>query len=169
MDLVFFERTFIASWLNNITAEFAALIFSLLTRETISVVENSFGNQSFRIEVKYGCSPISQIILTAKCISGFLFMLQIEFLLRLLSVCAISVTIAFVCNSLRITILAHITYFSNTENFEFWHSGTGSLIFSFIIMFINYLFITIFGVKKTPLIDEITNKLRNYLFENIIN
>ena len=140
----FFERTFIASWLNNITAEFAALIFSLLTRETISVVENSFGNQSFRIEVKYGCSPISQIILTANALVVFYLCCKLNSLLRLLSVCAISVTIAFVCNSLRITILAHITYFSNTENFEFCHSGTGSLIFSFIIMFITIIIYALF-------------------------
>jgi len=52
----------------------------------------------------------------------------------------VAVSLAFVVNGFRVALMAVLAASSNLEAFEYWHTGSGSAIFSMISVFLFGLF-----------------------------
>jgi exosortase/archaeosortase family protein len=130
-----FSNTQIVDYLNKLTANFAALLITPFSEENINITGQFFGNSNFMIEVREGCSPIKQTTLALNSIIIFYLCCKINSIIKIVVIVFAAVIGSFVFNSIRIAILAKIVSNNKMEFFHFWHSGPGSLIFSFIIMF----------------------------------
>lgn len=122
--------------LSLITAKFthAALYYAGLesTRQGVNVILPTGA-----VEVNPGCSGLGIILQLFKLSLLFLLLFPTHLTKKLvLPIAAIS--IAFIVNGCRIVLLALLVAYSNKESFDYWHQGTGSLIFSMIA-------VTIFG------------------------
>lgn len=83
------------------------------------------------VEVYPGCSGL-QLILQHLSL-GILFVLLFPIgWVRSLIIPIAGVLIAFVVNSIRVALMAVLFAQNNREAFDYWHLGTGSLIFSLI-------------------------------------
>ena len=145
----FIRGTKIVFFLNCLTAELSAGLLSFFIEYQINVDGVYFGNQLFLIEVKDACSSVSQIILAVNAIIVFYLCCKINSKIKVITILSISLLIAFVFNSIRITMLAHIIYSDKTEAFDYWHSGAGSLIFSFVIMLFSSTTYYFFWTKES--------------------
>lgn len=83
------------------------------------------------VEVYHGCSGIQ--LIWQHLSLGILFVLLFPIgWIRSLLVLIAGVSIAFVINGLRVALMAILVAQNNREAFDYWHLGTGSLIFSMI-------------------------------------
>ncbi|GAP97853.1 cyanoexosortase A [Leptolyngbya sp. NIES-2104] len=83
------------------------------------------------VEVYRGCSGIQ--LIWQHISLGFLFVLLFPIgWIRSLIVFVAGVLIAFIVNCLRVGLMAILVAQNNREAFDYWHLGTGSLIFSMI-------------------------------------
>jgi cyanoexosortase A len=83
------------------------------------------------IEVYAGCSGIAVILQLLGLALIYLFLCRTQFHQKVWVV-AIAVFLAFTTNGLRVALMAVLVALSNQAAFEYWHVGTGSLIFSTI-------------------------------------
>ncbi|MBE9008920.1 cyanoexosortase A [Pseudanabaenaceae cyanobacterium LEGE 13415] len=83
------------------------------------------------VEVYKGCSGIQ--LIWQHLSLGLLFILLFPIgLIRSLIVPIAGISIAFIVNSIRVALMAILVAQKNQEAFDYWHLGTGSLIFSMI-------------------------------------
>jgi exosortase/archaeosortase family protein len=61
----------------------------------------------------------------------FLFLIPVNHLYRLICI-AVAVSIGFIINALRVSLLAFLVNANNTEAFDYWHGSDGSLLFAVI-------------------------------------
>lgn len=83
------------------------------------------------IEVYRGCSGLSNMMhMLGICIMFGVF-LPLDRFRRGLSI-FLALSLGFVVNAFRVALMAFLVANSTSENFEYWHLGSGSLIFSMV-------------------------------------
>ncbi|GAB4136421.1 MAG: hypothetical protein Fur0046_09910 [Cyanobacteria bacterium J069] len=87
------------------------------------------------VEVYPGCSGIEGITYLLSLAGLFVVMFPLSWLRRILAV-MLSALIAFGVNGVRVSLMAYLVASSRPEAFEYWHEGTGSLIFSMIAVLV---------------------------------
>ena len=136
-------KTPIMYFLNCYTAKISAFILSMFNDVSMTSQGASFGNSKFTINIERGCSCIPLIFHSLGAFFVFFLSVKISSKLKIFIVFLASIIIAFSFNSIRISILGKIVLMGKMQLFNFWHSGSGSLLFSFAIMactsFVYYL------------------------------
>lgn len=87
------------------------------------------------IEVNPGCSGVSSILQLLGISLLFLFMFPTSRIQKFL-VPLIAISVGFVVNSIRVSMMAILVAYSSYEAFEYWHFGDGSMIFSLVAVII---------------------------------
>ncbi len=116
--------------LSPLTAEFSS---SLLWYSGFRVIQDGvmLHMATGSVEVYPGCSGLQ--LIWQHLSLGILFVLLFPIgWMRSLIVPIAGMLIAFIVNSVRVALMAILVAQSNQEAFEYWHLGTGSLIFSMI-------------------------------------
>jgi len=85
------------------------------------------------VEVNSFCSGVMPMLTLLQLALLFLLMFPTKLRDKILVLVA-SVTLAFLVNVIRVALMAVLVAFSNQTAFEYWHSGSGSQIFSVISM-----------------------------------
>ncbi|MER3434973.1 MAG: cyanoexosortase A [Leptolyngbya sp. ERB_1_1] len=98
------------------------------------------------VEVYPGCSGLQLIWQHLSLGIVFVLLFPIGWL-RSLIVLIAGVAIAFIVNSIRVALMAVLFAQNNREAFEYWHLGTGSLLFSMIS-------VSIFGMLCYLLLEQ---------------
>lgn len=127
------------------TAEFSG---SLLWYTGFRVVQEGvmLHLPSGSVEVYQGCSGIQ--LIWQHISLGFLFLLLFPIgKIRSLVVIIAGMSIAFVVNGIRVALMAILVDQNNREAFDYWHLGTGSLIFSMIS-------VSLFGLLCYVLLEQ---------------
>ena len=136
-------KTSLTYLLNCYTAKVSAFLLSLFSYASVTSIDATFGNSDFTINIERGCSCIPLIFHSFGAFFVFYLSVKIISKIKLLFVFLNTIIIAFLFNSIRVAILGKIVSLDKMELFDFWHSGAGSLIFSFVIMgctsFVYYL------------------------------
>jgi cyanoexosortase A len=83
------------------------------------------------VEVYQRCSGIEGIAHLLSLSGLFLMMFPVGWGLRV-ALPILAAVIAFVVNGLRVALMAYLVAAGQPEAFDYWHDGTGSLIFSII-------------------------------------
>jgi cyanoexosortase A len=84
-----------------------------------------------RVEVYGACSGVESILLMFCVAILFLFLIPINHLHKLICI-IVAVSIGFIINALRVSLLAFLVNANNTEAFDYWHGSDGSLLFAVI-------------------------------------
>jgi len=142
---------FIGSFLNNLTATLSAYFAGYFNKTEILTDKDTFSSDNFTITVQSGCSAIPQI--TISLFSSFIMYLccKIKSKKYILLLVLIPVPIIFASNVIRISILAYFVSISKMNTFDFWHTGGGSLFYSFIVMLFTSSLYYYFWTKENPL------------------
>lgn len=125
--------------LTTLTAQFAASVLVHLGFDAArqGVFVRLAGSS---VEVYPGCSG-SEAVLHLLALAGvFAACFAVRWSTKLL-VSLAAVVIAFVVNGLRVALMAYLVAFSESHAFEYWHVGTGSLIFSVLSVLLLGLFV----------------------------
>jgi cyanoexosortase A len=128
-----------------ITAEFSG---SLLWYSGFRVIQEGvmLHMPTGSVEVYPGCSGIQ--LIWQHLSLGFLFVILFPIgFIRSLLVPLAGVLIAFTVNSIRVALMAILVAQEKREAFDYWHLGTGSLIFSMIS-------VTLFGLLCYFLLEQ---------------
>lgn len=104
------------------------------------------------VEVGYGCTGVSAMLQLVGISILFLFMFPDHKRLHRILLPLVAIVIAFIVNTVRVALLALIV--SNTTAFDYWHQGTGSLIFSMIAVGIFGLFCWFTVLRKKPILQN---------------
>ena len=128
-------RSSVGFFLNHLTAKFSALIFEIISEETLTVQGVFFGDSNFSIEVKSGCSPLQQISMSIHSLFVFFVCVRLKSKVSFVFILISCFFVTFIINSMRISLLAFMVKNNKEDYFDFWHEGVGSLTFSIIIMF----------------------------------
>jgi cyanoexosortase A len=116
--------------ISPITARFSAFILWYSGFEvTRSGVEITLPTGIIR--VYDGCSGISQIFDLLVLALLFMLMFPQKWQQKII-IPIIAVIIGFTVNGMRVALMALLVRKDNLEHFEYWHTGTGSLIFSLV-------------------------------------
>lgn len=100
------------------------------------------------VEVNEGCSGIHVILQLLGLAIIFLFMFPEIKLKQKIITPIVAVFIAFFVNAIRVALLAILA--GNKESFEYWHQGSGSLIFSMIAVIIFGIFCQCAILREEP-------------------
>jgi len=87
------------------------------------------------VEVYPGCSGIDSMIHLLSLSGLYILMFASGWLQKVLVAIA-SLIIAFIVNGFRVALMAYLVSISNSDAFDYWHEGDGSLIFSVIAVLI---------------------------------
>ena len=147
----FLQDTVFSHKLNYLTAMVASFFFSMSNDINTFVDGSSFGNSKFSIKVMHGCSSLNQIVLNSVAIIIFYICCRIISIYKMTIVILLSILFAFLINSIRIYILAILVSVNKHDLFEFWHTGSGSLLFSLVSMFIASFFYYHIWKKENPI------------------
>lgn len=80
------------------------------------------------VEVYPGCSGMETISQLVKLAILFIIMFPTSLAKRII-VPIVAIAIAFLVNAIRVALMAYLVAKSNSEAFDYWHTGTGSEIF----------------------------------------
>jgi len=80
------------------------------------------------VEVYPGCSGMETISQLVKLAILFIIMFPTSLAKRII-VPIVAIAIAFLVNAVRVALMAYLVAKSNSEAFDYWHTGTGSEIF----------------------------------------
>lgn len=83
------------------------------------------------VEVRGGCSGFQSMFLLFRLSVLYILIFPTNWVKTFLVPTA-AICIAFVVNIIRVALMALLVAFSNADSFEYWHTGTGSQIFSMI-------------------------------------
>jgi cyanoexosortase A len=83
------------------------------------------------VEVYPGCSGVDAIVHLLSLSLLFFLLFPSDLKTKILLPLA-AITIGFVANGIRVSLLAVIVALHEGKGFEYWHAGEGSLIFSMI-------------------------------------
>ena len=142
------------SLLNNATACLSGLILDILINGNINASENFIHIGSISIEVSGGCSSTDQMIMSLYASLAIYICCKISSIKSLLFYVSSILLMAFTFNAVRIAVLGCFLSAENQIMFDFWHHGAGSLIFSFIVMFLACSLYYFIWVKENPLIKN---------------
>lgn len=124
--------------LSEITAKIAAFVLWYLgfevSRQGVNIILPTGG-----LEVYQGCSGMKNILELLGLAVLLLVMLPTDWRKKFI-VPVVAIFIGFVVNAVRVVLMAVLVAYSNDAEFEYWHLGDGSLIFSTISVLIFGLF-----------------------------
>ena len=113
-----------------VTAKFSAFILSILgfevTRQGVWIILPTGS-----VEVYNGCSGV-QMSLQILGLSWIILAIASTNLQQKIWLPILAIAIGFFVNGVRVALMAILVALSDAEGFEYWHVGTGSLIFSAI-------------------------------------
>jgi cyanoexosortase A len=101
-----------------------------------------------RVQVYGACSGISNTLQMLLISVLFLLLFPIKSHLQKFVCIAIAVTIGFVVNAFRVALMVILNDMGNKQAFDYWHEGTGSLIFSAIAVLLFGAFCWFFYLRK---------------------
>ena len=107
------------------------------------------------IEIYSGCSGLNLMFLLIKLAIIFILLFRLKLSQKLL-VPLIALSIAFILNGVRVTIMAILVASSNQTAFHYWHGDEGGQIFSTTA-------ILIFGIVCQYMLKQSDNKPNNEL------
>jgi cyanoexosortase A len=110
------------------------------------------------VEVYYGCSGIESMIHLLGLSVLLIALFPTNLWQKILLPC-IAMAIAFFVNGFRIALLTLLSESSQNNSFEYWHTGTGSLIFSIISVLIFGYFFYYFFYRDTTIELDAANEL----------
>ncbi len=102
-----------------------------------------------KVEVGTGCSGLTIIMQLVMLSIVFLFMFNTNWKQKII-VPIVAITVAFLVNVVRVSLLAYLVSYSTKESFDYWHFGEGSFIFSMIGAVIFGLFCQWAILRETP-------------------
>ena len=120
--------------LNEGTSFISAKILSMFVDQKFVSSGIFLYHENFSLRVHQSCSSAHQIMISFFTIYVFYISCNIKSLLKILAIIISSIIIAFFMNAFRISILGYFKFINNDGAFELWHTGLGSLSFSFVIM-----------------------------------
>ena len=125
---------FLGEFLNNLTAIISGQFLDFFSEAKVISNGDTFFGENFAIKIQDECSAMPQIVISL--FSSFILFLccRIKSKKYLLSLFLLTVPLTFLTNSIRISMLGYFISIDNIETFDFWHTGGGSLIYSFIVM-----------------------------------
>lgn len=112
------------------TAKFSAVILWYLGFPVLRDGLNIQINEGV-IEVYEGCSGLDSMSHLLALSGLFIFMFSKGWV-QSIFVAIASLIIAFIVNAFRVALMGYLVSISNMAAFDYWHEGTGSLIFSVI-------------------------------------
>ncbi|NJP09054.1 MAG: cyanoexosortase A [Leptolyngbyaceae cyanobacterium RU_5_1] len=133
----FLELTLQSIDLSEITAKAATLILGYLGLEVQrqGVFLNILGHGatvSSRVQVYGACSGIHNMLQMLNISVLFLLMFPVRSHLQKMLCVGVAIAIGFVINSIRVALMAILNNAGDKYAFDYWHEGTGSLMFSAI-------------------------------------
>lgn len=137
--------------LNNLTAQLSAIFITIFSDVEVNVNETFLGNEKFLIEVKQGCSSLSQIILSINSMFVFYLCCKIRSKFKIIKIIGAAILLSFVINSARVAMLCLYVEKEEMRKFDFWHTGAGSLIFSLIVMSLASYYYYCLWCKENPI------------------
>jgi cyanoexosortase A len=105
---------------------------------------------SSRVQVYGACSGIHNTLQMLLISVLFLLLFPIRSHLQKFVCIATAVTIGFVVNAFRVALMVILNDMGNKQAFDYWHEGTGSLIFSAIAVLLFGAFCWFFYLRKPP-------------------
>jgi cyanoexosortase A len=133
---------------SGFTAQFSAFILWYLgfdvSRQGVYITLPQGG-----VEVFAGCSGLESMTHLLSLAVVYLLMFPTSWIKKVL-VPVVAVSLAFVVNGLRVALMAVLAVSSNSEAFEYWHTGSGSAIFSMIAVLIFGLFCLFLMRQEEP-------------------
>lgn len=135
--------------ISPLTAKFTHMLLWYLgfqvSRQGIFLIMPSGG----KVEVGTGCSGLTIIMQLLMLSIVFLFMFNTNWKQKII-VPIVAITVAFLVNVVRVSLLAYLVSYGTKESFDYWHFGEGSLIFSMIGAFIFGSFCQLAILRETP-------------------
>ena len=150
---IILEVLFIGDFLNDLTASISGLTLSFLLDNQVHIDFNVIKINERSIEVGGGCSSTPQILISLFASMALYICSKIKSVKKIVFYLMAAIVIAFIGNSIRISILAYLVSIDKDSMFDFWHHGAGSLIFSFSIMLISCSLYYYIWAKENPIKD----------------
>ena len=125
---------YIGDFLNNLTASISGIILKIFVDASVKVDASYIYVSTSGIRVGGGCSSTPQILISLFASLALYICCRIRSHKITFFYIIAAIILAFIFNSIRISILGYLVSIKKLSTFEFWHNGAGSLIFSFLIM-----------------------------------
>ena len=150
-----FNKLNFSNYLNSITALISSKILEIFSQLDLVVDESFIVGRDFSLKVDPGCNSVTQIFVSVYSIIICLTVCRISSYLKILFVFIAAIFICFFSNSIRIAILGWFVSTGQMNSFDFWHEGTGSLLFSLCSMTITCCVYYFFWSKENPVIKRL--------------
>lgn len=137
--------------LTHSTTLVSAKTLELFTNSEIIFLTNSYIFESHKVVIHGGCAGFPQIGMVFQSLATFWICCPIKNKNYLFITFLASLLIAFLINTVRISILGVIISKHGEKSFEFWHGGVGSLIFSLISITLSSLIYYSYWCKENPI------------------
>jgi len=145
------ENRIVGKFLNTSTSHISSILIDLFSTYDVIADKNYIYISDRTIKVGGGCSSTPQIFICLFASLVFYLCCKIKSKIYLLIILLVLMVTAFLLNCVRISVLSHFVVIQNLNRFNFWHDGAGSLIFSFIVMFITSFSYYHFWSKENPI------------------
>lgn len=146
-----FEFFSIVDFLNNLTASISGIILSIFVDATVKIDGSYIYLSTSSIRVGGGCSSTPQILISLFASIALYICCRIRSHIITFFYIIAAIILAFIFNSLRISILGYLVSIKKLSTFDFWHDGAGSLIFSFLIMLVTCSIYYYLWTKENPI------------------
>jgi len=146
-----FEVFFIGDFLNKLTASISGFMLSIFTDNRVRVDANYIYLGTSGISVGGGCSSTPQILISLFASLSLYICCRIRSHKTTFFYIIAAIILAFIFNSIRISILGYLVSIEKLSIFDFWHDGAGSLIFSFLVMLVTCSIYYYLWTKENPI------------------
>ena len=150
-----FEVFYIGDFLNNLTASISGIILSTFVDASVKVDASSLYFSTSGIKVGGGCSSTPQILISLFASLSLYICCRLRSHSIIFFYTLSAIILAFILNSIRISILGYLVSIEKLSIFDFWHDGAGSLIFSFLVMLITCSLYYYLWARENPINGEI--------------
>ena len=146
-----FEVFYIGDFLNNLTASISGIILKIFVDASVKVDANYIYVSTSGIRVGGGCSSTPQILISLFASLSLYICCRIRSKKNIFFYLIVAIILAFILNSIRISILSYLVSIEKLSTFDFWHDGAGSLIFSFFVMLLTCSIYYYLWAKENPI------------------
>ena len=146
-----FEVFYIGDFLNNLTASISGIILKIFVDTSVKVDASYIYVSTSGIRVGGGCSSTPQILISLFASLSLYICCRIRCHRITFFYVIIAIILAFIFNSIRISILGYLVSIEKLSAFDFWHDGAGSLIFSFFVMLLTCSIYYYLWTKENPI------------------
>ena len=151
-----FEVFYIGDFLNNLTTSISGIILRIFVDASVKIDSNYLYLSTSGIKVGVGCSSTPQILISLFASLALYICCRLRSHKIIFFYILSAIILAFIFNSIRISILGYLVSIEKISLFDFWHDGAGSLIFSFLVMLITCSLYYYLWAKENPINREIT-------------